>query len=401
MAKVWLKSGHVLPVWAGHPWVYAQAIERVEGAPAAGDVVSVVDARDQLLGRGYWSPGSAIPVRILSRDPDEALDVAFLARRLEEAARVRREWLGLPGRDRDGLETDGYRLVHAEGDRLPGVVVDVFGDVAAVQLLTIGMKLREDVIFAEVARVTGCRTVLESPSERSQRLEGFETRARVVRGPDVTALRFRERGILYEIPVGTAQKTGFYFDQRDNRARLEALCAGKRVLDAFSYVGAFALAAARGGAERVVAMDASASAIGAAALIARQNGLADRIEYVRADVKRALPELAAAGEQFDVVVVDPPKLVPTARHLESGRKAYRRLNATAVKLVRDGGLLVSCSCSSAMRPGEFLRTVGTAAREAGRQALLLHLGAQGADHPVPAAFPEGRYLKCAFLRVTR
>jgi 23S rRNA (cytosine1962-C5)-methyltransferase len=400
MARVRLKSGHVLPVWSGHPWVYAQAIERVDGAPAAGDVVSVVDARDQVLGRGYWSPGSAIPVRILSRDPEEALDGAFLARRLDEAARVRREWLGLPGPDAAGRETDGYRLVHAEGDRLPGLVVDVFGDVAAVQLLTIGMKLREEVIFGEVARVTGCRTIVESPSERSQRLEGFETSARVARGPDVDALRFRERGLSFEIPIGAAQKTGFYFDQRDNRAWLERLCAGKRVLDAFSYVGAFALAAARGGAERVLAIDASAAAVGAAAVIARQNGLADRIEHTRADVKRTLPELAAAGERFDVVIVDPPKLVPTARHLESGRKAYRRLNATAARLVRDGGLLVSCSCSSAMRPGDFLRTVGTAARDAGRQALLLHLGAQGADHPVPAAFPEGRYLKCAFLRIT-
>jgi 23S rRNA (cytosine1962-C5)-methyltransferase len=394
-ARVRLRAGHVQPVWAGHPWVFAQAIERVEGAPAAGDAVSVVDARGNVLGRGYWSPESAIPVRILSRDPDEALETAFLGRRLEEAAAWRKAWLGLPGD-----ETTGYRLVHAEGDGLAGLIVDVFGQAAAVQLLTLGMKRREADVFAEVARVTGAKTIIEVASERTQRLEGFATETQVVRGPALDTLRFRERGFDYALPTSASQKTGFYFDQRENRARLESLVRGKRVLDAFSYVGAFALAAARGGAEKVTALDASAAAITAGAMIAQHAGLADRIDFVRADVKRALPEMVQRGERFDVVIVDPPKLAPTARHLDQGRKAYRRLNATAVKLLAPGGLLVSCSCSAAIRPGEFLRTVGMAAREAGRDVTLVHLGEQGPDHPVPASFPEGRYLKSAFLRAT-
>jgi 23S rRNA (cytosine1962-C5)-methyltransferase len=394
-ARVRLRAGHVQPVWAGHPWVFAQAIERVEGAPAAGDAVSVVDARGNVLGRGYWSPESAIPVRILSRDPDETLETAFLGRRLEEAAAWRKSWLGLPGD-----ETTGYRLVHAEGDGLAGLIVDVFGQAASVQLLTLGMKRREADVFAEVARVTGAKSVIEVASERTQRLEGFAAETRTVRGPTLDTLRFRERGFDYELPLSASQKTGFYFDQRENRARLESLVRGKRVLDAFSYVGAFSLAAARGGAEKVTALDASAAAIAAGAMIAQHAGLAGRIDFVRADVKRALPEMVQRGERFDVVIVDPPKLVPTARHLDQGRKAYRRLNATAVKLLAPGGLLVSCSCSAAIRPGEFLRTVGMAAREAGREVTLVHLGEQGPDHPVPASFPEGRYLKSAFLRAS-
>jgi 23S rRNA (cytosine1962-C5)-methyltransferase len=262
------------------------------------------------------------------------------------------------------------------------------------------MKRREADVFAEVARVTGAKSVIEVASERTQRLEGFAAETRTVRGPTLDTLRFRERGFDYELPLSASQKTGFYFDQRENRARLESLVRGKRVLDAFSYVGAFSLAAARGGAEKVTALDASAAAIAAGAMIAQHAGLAGRIDFVRADVKRALPEMVQRGERFDVVIVDPPKLVPTARHLDQGRKAYRRLNATAVKLLAPGGLLVSCSCSAAIRPGEFLRTVGMAAREAGREVTLVHLGEQGPDHPVPASFPEGRYLKSAFLRAS-
>lgn len=395
MGTVRLRSGHVQPVWAGHPWVYAQAIERIEGGPAAGDAVTVVDARGQFLGRGFYSPKSAIPVRILTRRPDENIDAAFLGKAIEDAARWRRELLKLPSE-----ETTGYRLIHSEGDALGGLVVDVYGDTASVQLLTLGMKLREADIFAEVQRVTGVKTVLEIASERTQRLEGFEVQTAVVRGPEVTTLRFRERGFEHEIVFGEAQKTGYYFDQRDNRALLETFSKGKRVLDAFCYTGAFSLAAARGGATQVVAVDASASAIAAAAVTARHHGLDSKIELVRADVKKFLPDMAEKNDEFDIVIIDPPKLAPTARHVEQGRKAYRRLNSTAAKLVKKGGLLVTCSCSAAMRPGEFLRTVGIAARDAGRNVNLLHMGSQGADHPVPASFPEGRYLKCAFMRVT-
>ncbi|MFW5876651.1 MAG: class I SAM-dependent rRNA methyltransferase [Myxococcota bacterium] len=394
MAVVHLKAGHVQPLWAGHPWVFAQAIERVEGAPGPGDVVSVTDPRGKVLGRGFWSPRSAIPVRVLTRGEDEVVDEALLGRRLEAARLLRHEWMGLPDAD-----TTGYRLVHGEGDGLPGLIVDVYDHVAAVQILTIGMKRREDALFAHVARVTGAGTVLEIPNERVQRMEGFEAGARVARGPDVTTLRFRERGFDYEIPLEMAQKTGFYFDQRDNRARLETLVRGRRVLDAYSYVGPFALAAARGGAERVVAVDSAAHVVAEAATISRHHGFGSVIEHVRADLKRELSARSQRNEKFDVVVVDPPRLAPTSKHLAAGQKAYRRLNAEAMKLVERGGMLVSCSCSAAMTPERFLRTLAMAARDAARETSLLWLGGQGPDHPVPTAFPEGRYLEAAFLQV--
>ena len=395
MARIKLRPGHVQPIWAGHPWVFAQAIDRIEGGAAPGDEIDVVDARGQFLGRGFYSPKSAIVVRILSRIEGEELDGTFLGKRIEAAAKWRKELFALPD-----ARTNGYRLLHSEGDGLGGLIADVYGDVVSVQLLTMGMKRREQEIFAEVARVTGARTVIEIGNESVEKLEGFKSATSVVRGPEISSFHFQENGFDFDIPVEIAQKTGYFFDQRDNRAMIEKLSAGKTVLDAFSYVGAFALAAARGGATRVVALDSSAPAITAGASIALHAKLNDKIEFTRDDAKTALPQMAAKHEEFDIVIVDPPKLVPTARHLDAGRKAYRRLNATAAKLVKKGGLLVSCSCSGAMRQGDFLRTIGSAARESGRDVTLLHLGSQGADHPVPASFPEGRYLKCAILRVS-
>ena len=181
MSRVILRAGRVQPVWAGHPWVFAQAVQRVDGAPAPGDVVEVLDPKGKHLGRGFWSPGSSIPVRIITRREDQSLDEACLAHRIEAAAAHRRE-LGLPGE-----ATDGYRLIHAEGDGLPGLIVDVFGDVAVIQLLTIGMKRREGAIFGAVARTTGARTLVEVPGGRAQKREGIEVEPRVVRGPDVDA----------------------------------------------------------------------------------------------------------------------------------------------------------------------------------------------------------------------
>jgi 23S rRNA (cytosine1962-C5)-methyltransferase len=395
MARVTLRSGRVQPVWAGHPWVFAQAIQRVDGAPAAGDAVEVRDPKGRFLGRGFWSPKSAIPVRIVTRREDEPLDPAALLRRVERAF-ARRRRLGLPS-----AETDGYRLVHAEGDALPGLIADVYRDVVVVQLLTHGMKRHQEELFGALARVTGARAVVEVPGGRPQRREGLEVSApRVARGPDVAHLEFRERGFEYVVELELAQKTGFYFDQRDNRALVERFADGARVLDLYSYVGAFGLAAARGGAREVLAYDSSAAVVAEGASIAHANGLGGTVGFARGDVRRVLGTLARDGERFDLVIVDPPKLAPTARHLRRAQSAYRRLNQRVFELVAPGGLVLSCSCSGALRPEDMLRTLALAARDAGRHLTLLHMGQQGMDHPVPAAFPEGRYLKAALVEVT-
>lgn len=394
MAIVRIQRGHVQPLWAGHPWVFAQAISEIEGAPAAGDVVQVMDPRGNFLGKGYYSPGSAIPVRILSRDPHANLDAAWLTSKIESAAKFRRDTLSLPRPD-----TTGFRLVHAEGDSLPGLVVDVFENVAAVQLLTVGMKRREADVFAAVARVTGATSIIEVASPTHQQLEGFTIEGGVVRGPDVTTLRFNENGVRWDIDRGSSQKTGYFFDQRDNRRMIGELCRDKTVLDAYCYTGAFSLAALKNGAASAVAVDRSAAAIAAGAHAAHREGVEQRLSMVQGDAGRYLRDAATRKQLFDVVILDPPKLAKTHRDLIRARKAYRQINTLAMRVVERGGLLVTCSCSGAMQREDFLRTLGTAAGDAHREVQLLWMYGQGADHPVPPAFAEGSYLKCAVLKV--
>ncbi|MDQ3034457.1 MAG: class I SAM-dependent methyltransferase, partial [Myxococcota bacterium] len=325
--------------------------------------------------------------------PWDPFDGASIGRAIERAAALRARF-GLPS-----AETDGYRLVHSEGDGLPGLIVDVLGSVATVQLLTIGMKLREQEVFAHVARVARVKTVIEIANEKAAQREGFESKTGVVRGPDPSALVFRERGMEFDLEPTITQKTGFYFDQRDNRAMLERIASGAKVLDLYSFVGAFALFAARGGATSVLAVDSSPVAITMASRLSHRHGLADRIVFERADARARMVELGRGKERFDIVILDPPKLAPSVKHLERARSAYRKLNADAARLIEPGGMLLSCSCSAAMTPDDLVRAATLGVRDAGRDPTLVHLGQQGVDHPVPAAFGEGRYLKCAFLRI--
>lgn len=394
MAKVRIRAGHVRPLWAGHPWVYAQAVAGLDGSAVAGDLVDVVDPHGKWLGAGFYSPDSALVVRILTRSAGEAVDDAFFRARVQAAVGARRRWLGLPCAD-----TTGYRLVHAEGDGLPGLIVDIYGRAATMQLLTVGMKRREAEIVRALREVAGVETVIEMPSREHQQQEGFRVEPRVVAGPPISELVFRERGFEYRLPFAAAQKTGFYFDQRDNRARLESLCRGARVLDLCSYVGAFALAAARGGAREIVAADRSDWALQIARATCERAGYSDRVRFLRAELKALLPELGGGAQRFDVVILDPPKLAPSSRQLERARSTYRLWNAQAMRLCEPEALLLSCSCSGAMQAPDFVRTVALAAADASRTASLLVLGEQAADHPTPAAFQEGRYLKAAFLRM--
>lgn len=391
MPTVRLKPGHVQPVWAGHPWVYAQAIERVEGGPEKGDEVSVIDPRGNLLGRGFYSPGSAIPVRLLVRDAETRLDSSFFSARIARAASRRAE-LGLPSDD-----TTGYRLVHAEGDELPGLIVDRFGDVLVAQLLTFGMKAREAAILDALMALPGVTAIVDRTPAQTAKTEGFEAGAGFVRGQAVSELAMSERGLAYRLPLEIGQKTGFYFDQRGLRGRVEALARGKRVLDAYSFVGSFAMAAARGGAEQVVAVDDSAIAVEIGQRIAQANGLDGRIEHRKQDARKALQDAAAAP--FDLCVVDPPRLAPTRGAREGALVAYSKLAEAGCRATRPGGLLVFCSCSAAVDLAGLTRALGIGAMHAGRQAFVVERHFQGADHPVSAAFNEGLYLKALVARI--
>lgn len=393
VAVVSLKPGHVQPVWAGHPWVYAQAVQRVAGGATPGDEVEVVDAQGNLLGRGLYSPGSAIAVRMYTRDRATHIDGALFERRIAQAV-LRREALGLPSPD-----TDAYRVVHAEGDDLPGLIVDRYADVLVVQAATIGIKRREEMILESLAAKLRPRAIIDRTSERAARAEGFEPGRGVVRGDEkVSELDFVERGLRFRIPLELGQKTGFYVDQRPLRERVEALAKGRRVLDTFTYVGAIAMAAARGGASEVHAVDASALALEVAAACARDNGLGGRIRHERAD---AHDVLALAGRQggYDLVVCDPPKLAPTRAAKKRALTSMRRLAAAGARATRPGGLLVLCSCSAAIGLDELTRAAALGARDVGLRPTVLERWFQGADHPVPAAFPEGLYLSSLILEV--
>lgn len=387
MPIVTLKEGHVQPVWAGHPWVFQQAVQRIEGGVTAGDEVTVQDPRGNFLGRGFYSPKSAIPVRLLTRDPKVRIDGAFFRDAITRALELRKR-VGLPSPD-----TNAFRVVHAEGDGLPGLVIDCYGDVVVYQLGTIGMKLREGLIIEAIQQVLKPRAIVDRTSANATKLENFEPQGGIVRG-DVTldALRFVERGLRYELPLSFGQKTGYYFDQRPLRARVEELARGLRVLDVFSYVGSFAMAAARGGAAEVEAVDQSATALEIGAACAKLNGLEGRIRHVRSDAQE---RLARAGREggFDLVICDPPKFAPTKGAHRAALTGYQKLAAAACRATKPGGLLVFCSCSGAVGLDELTRALALGARDVRMRATVLERYSQGPDHPVPAAFPEGLYLK--------
>ena len=392
VGAVVIKAGHVQPVWAGHPWVFAQAVERVEGGAQPGDNVEVRDARGNSLGRGLYSPASAIVVRLYTRNSKTPVDGGLFAERIARAAERRRAF-ELPSAD-----TTAFRLVNAEGDDCPGLIVDRLGDVLSVQMGTIGVKQREHAVLEALGRL-GPRAIVNRTAERTAKSEGFVAAGGVVWGDaSVDAFDFVERGLRFRVPLALGQKTGFYVDQRPLRARIETLARGRRVLDAFSYVGAVALSAARGGAESVEAIDTSALALEVGAECARLNGLHERVRFERIDAHEALAHAGRKGG-LDLVICNPPKLAPGRAARGRALDAMRRLAADGVRATRPGGLFVLCSCSAAIGHAELTRALALGARNVGARATVLERHSQGPDHPVQAAFPEGLYLSSVISEI--
>jgi 23S rRNA (cytosine1962-C5)-methyltransferase len=382
--RVHLGPGHVKPVWAGHPWVFQQAIERTEGQPRHGGEVQVLDARGSVLGRGTWSKGSAIACRLYTRDPDAPFDRALVEARLRTAI-ARRAVFGLTGQE--GAETTGYRVVHGEGDDLPGLVVDRFGRDVVVQLGTFALQERRELVLDAVEAVLEPGAVYERTSEKSARAEGFPLVNGLVRGELRAALETRELGLSLVLPLELAQKTGYYFDQRPLRARIEQLARGRSVLDTYCFAGTIGLLARRGGAERVLCVDSSARAVELAGRLSRDNHLPIEVEQ-----NDALRALGRESNAFDLVIADPPKLAPSQKDRDRGMKAFRRIAAAAVQAARKDGIVVLSSCSAAIGQHEMERCLALGARDVGRSTVVVERLFQGVDHPVPPAFPEGLYL---------
>jgi 23S rRNA (cytosine1962-C5)-methyltransferase len=389
IAKVFLKRGRANPVWQGHPWVFSGAISREEGVFEPGDIVEVCDAEGRTIGRGFANPRSQIRVRMITQR-DESVDEALLSRRLKEALALRHR-LGLPS-----AETTAFRLANSEGDGLPGVVIDVYGDVCAVQFTALGMKRLEVPLYEELQRLLSPRAILEVSAGGFSQLEGFGSATRVVRGQEVASVECKENGILLEVDPLHGQKTGMFLDQRENRRRIGELSKGARVLDVYTYAGGFSLAALRGGAKQATCVDSSARALERAQRHAERNGLGP-LETVEADAFRFLERTSPRA--YDLVIIDPPKFARAKKDLTAALKGYERLNALAMNACSEGALLATCSCSQLVEEGTFERVIAQAGRSIGRRIQVLEVASQGADHPLPPAFPEGRYLKFILCRV--
>ncbi len=392
-AKVVLQRGRARPLWFGHPWVYAKAIDRVEGAVEPGCVVSLLDHDGRFIGRGIYNSRSQIPVRLLSR-VDEPIDAAFFVRRLGSALALRKG-LGLPG-----AGTTAYRWVNSEGDNLPGLVVDVFGDAVVFQVSALGMALWREEIASAIAEVFTPTTTFEVAAGSFAEVEGFVAESRVVSGESRAQVPCSEDGIQLLAEPLQGQKTGLFLDQRPSRVRVGQIVRAvperfARVLDCYAYAGGFGLQAARAGAGEVTAVDSSARAVSRIEAHAKANG-AD-VRAVESDAFRFLE--TATPRSYDLVVVDPPKFARARKDLEAAIKGYERLNALALTVCAPGAILVTCSCSQNIGPVEFERIVAAAARQAGREVRILERQGPGPDHPLPPGFGEGQYLQVLFAHV--
>jgi 23S rRNA (cytosine1962-C5)-methyltransferase len=376
-----------------HPWVFSGAIGEVRGNPQSGDTVRVCAADGARLGVAAFSPNSQIRARMWDFAAETRIDAEFFARRVQAAHDLRRALLP--------ADLRAYRLIHAESDGLPGVVVDRYADQLVMQATSAGAARERRQIADALQAVTGIAAVYERSEGDVLELEGIPAQRGALLGaePD-SELVIEEHGVRYAVTASAGHKTGFYLDQRDNRALVRELSAGRDVLDCFSYSGGFSVNAALGGARSVCALDSSEEALAMLRRNADLNGLADSaIDAQRADVFAWLRKARDSRRSFDLIVLDPPKLAPTARHADRAARAYKDLNLLAFKLLRRGGVLLSFSCSGGVSVELFQKIVASAAADAAVDAQFARRLGPGVDHPVALAFPEGEYLKGLLCRV--
>jgi 23S rRNA (cytosine1962-C5)-methyltransferase len=375
-------------VRGGHPWIFSNEVATIEGAPAPGDLVEVADVRGAFLGRAYHNPQSLICARLVTRKRDE-VDADFFVKRMERAVRLREA--ALPGERT-------LRVVYGESDFLPGLVVDRYGDHLAVQVLTLGMELRQDLVREALERVFAPRGVVRVADSPLRTLEGLPLERNVWWGEVPERVEVELEGFRVEADLLHGQKTGLFLDQRLNRRVAESRAAGKRVLDLFCYQGEWALHVARGRAASVLAVDSSEPALTAAARNLERNGLQDRVGLRRGDVFDVLRQLDRAGERFGLVILDPPALVKSRKHLAAGARAYRELNRAAMALLEEEGVLMTCSCSHHLDDALFRQVLLESARAAHRPFRVVEWRGESPDHPQLLAVPETHYLKCGVLQ---
>ena len=389
-----LKPREERRIAGGHLWIFSNEVDTARTPLTAfepGALCRVVAGNDRFLGYAYVNPHALICARILGRDPGFAPGKSLLVHRLRVALALRERLYPQPC----------YRLVYGESDGLPGLVLDRFDDVVVGQIGTVGMEVMKPAILEALDKVIAPKTVIWKNDSGSRELEGLPSYVETAIGPAVEEAVVEENGVRFYVPIGHGQKTGWFYDQAYNRRSLLKYVRGARVLDVFCYLGAWGLAAARAGAREVVCVDSSAPALDLLQRSAAENGLQDIVRAERADAFDALAALRAAGEKFDVVIVDPPAFIKRRKDIPKGQAAYRKLNQQAMQVLARDGILVSCSCSHHLGQDDLIATVQQAARHVDRFAQVVEVGGHAPDHPIHPAIPETRYLKSLFCRVVQ
>jgi 23S rRNA (cytosine1962-C5)-methyltransferase len=383
-----LSEGEDRRIRDGHVWIYRNEIADPPGDLGAGDLVWVEDARGRKLGLGAFNPDSLISVRLLERGAGAAFTAEDVRGRLAGAAASRRH-----------MRCDAKRLVNAEGDSLPGLVVDLYGKAVVAQFQSAFWEKRADLVIGEIASIAEPDVIVLRNDSAGRKAEGLDAYTRVVKGELAANVMIREAGLTLEVDVLSGHKTGFYIDQRANRTLPLDWVESRRVLDCFCYTGAWSLMCARAGASEVRAMDCSAAAVALARRNAEANGLGDVAGFTEADVFDELPSLASAREKFGVILLDPPSLARSRKTLAGAERGYIHLNRVAMGLLEPGGILATCSCSHHMTHDRFRAVLLKAASLARKRVTVLKTGGQPEDHPSLLGVPETEYLKCFVLRV--
>lgn len=391
---VTLKKGEGRTLKAGGMWVYDNEIASITRDFENGDIVIVHDFDGYCMGYGFINTNSKITVRMLSRKKDAVIDAAFFEQRVRDAWEYRKET----------IDTSSCRIIFGEADFLPGIVVDKFSDVLVVESLALGIDKWKVVIVDAIKKVLkedgiSIRGVYERSDAKVRLQEGMERSKGFIGEPFDTKVEIVENGVRYMVDVEDGQKTGFFLDQKNNRAAIHRFCKGKKVLDCFTHTGSFALNAGIAGAESVLGVDASQLAVDQATENAKLNGLEERVHFQCADVFELLPELEAKGESYDVVILDPPAFTKSRNSVKNAVKGYREINVRGLKLVRDGGFLVTCSCSHFMEPDLFAKTIREAATGAHRRLRQVEFRTQACDHPILWAADQSYYLKFYIFQV--
>ena len=398
MGAVVLRPEKELRVKEGHPWVFKDNIARYQDVIGAGEIVNVLDSEGEFIGKGYINPISSITVRILSWDREEKIDQDFFLRRISSANDARRRII--EARKSLGMgEEEAYRVVYAEADGLPGLVVDRYGDYLVIQILTLGMEIRRDMILKALIEIFNPKGIFEKSNPKSRRPEGLKPVVGVAWGEVPELITIRQDDMTLIADPWKGQKTGFFLDQRENRRALRKFInPGDRVLDCFCYTGAFSMMAAKRGAE-VLGVDLAERAVELCYHNARLNGVEDRCSFEVNDAFDKLYDMDRSGERFDVIILDPPAFAKSQDAVRAALRGYREINTRAIRLIREGGILATSSCTQHVGEGTFLNMLAVSARKAGRQIQFLDIRSQPWDHPVAPNCSETRYLKFVICRV--